>query len=407
MLDIKYIRDNIDLVKENIKKRRASADVDGLLKLDEGRREKLTHLEELRAKRNATSKGKPSKAEIAKMKKVGDEIKGLEKAVAILEEKYTDLLYAIPNITHPDVPEGGEKDFAVLKEWGEIPEFDFDAKDHEEILTELGLLDFERGAKVAGSKFYFTKGGLVRLNRALISYGIDKASEKGYELIETPDMALHDVLAGTGYNPRGDESQIYGIHGTDLGLIATAEVTVGGYHRDEVLDLSDGPKKYAAISHCFRREAGAYGRKSKGLYRVHQFSKLELFVFCEPKDSEKLHDELLALEEEIVQELKIPYRVIDTPSGDLGGPAYRKYDIEAWMPMFNDYGEITSASNCLEYQARRLNIKYKNGKKKEFVHTLNGTAIVSSRMPVAIVENFQKKDGTFEVPKALEKYYHG
>ena len=240
---------------------------------------------------------------------------------------------------------------------------------------------------------------------ALLQYGLDILSRHGFTVVETPDVAKNEILTGLGFNPRGEEDQIYQISGEEMSLIGTAEITMGGYHANEVLDLSKGPLKYAAISHCFRKEAGAYGRTSKGLYRVHQFTKLEMFIYCKPEDSEKLHQELLAIEREIIDGLELPYRVIDVASGDLGGPAYRKYDIEAWMTMKNDYGEITSTSNCTDYQARRLNIKHKREDgANEFVHTLNGTAVVLSRFPLALVENWQQADGSVLIPKALQPY---
>ncbi len=408
MLDIKYIRENADAVKQNTKNRKVDIDIDRLLVLDTQRRERILQMEELRGLRNKTSKTKPTEEEILKMKEVGRQIDLAEKELADIEVEYNQLLQRVPNLTHPDAPIGGEEDYAVLSEKGEAPEFDFPPKDHEQLMTHLDLIDFERGAKVAGAKFYFTKGQLVRLNKALIQYGIDIATRHGYELIETPDMAKNEIMAGTGYNPRGNEQQVYTIEGEDLSMIATAEITVGGYHSNEVLDLSSGPKKYVALSHCFRREGGAYGRTSKGLYRVHQFEKLEMFVYCKPEDSEKMHQELLAIEKEITDGLEIPYRIIDTASGDLGGPAYRKYDFEAWMVMVGDkggYGEISSTSNCTDYQARRLNIKYrKPDGKADFVHTLNGTAIALTRLPVAIFENHQQKEGWIKIPRKLQKY---
>jgi seryl-tRNA synthetase len=243
------------------------------------------------------------------------------------------------------------------------------------------------------------------MNQALIAYGADIASRHGFTLMETPDLAKDSILEGIGFNPRGPETQVYSIENTDLSLIGTAEITLGGYHANEIVDLSNGPLKYAGISHCYRTEAGAYGRESKGLYRVHQFTKLELFVYCKPDESEATHKELLSIEKEIADGLGLPYRVIDIASGDLGGPAYRKYDIEAWMTMKNGYGEITSTSNCTDYQARRLNVRYRNeAGGTEFVHTLNGTAVVTSRLPIAIFENFQQKDGSIKIPKVLQKY---
>jgi seryl-tRNA synthetase len=345
------------------------------------------------------------------MRKVGEEIKELEEKQIIIEEEFKNLLLQVPNLTHPETPIGGEESFRVVYKNYEPKPFKFSPKDHEELLTTNDLLDFERGAKVTGAKFYFTKNSAVRLNLALLGYGIDIVTQHGYTLLETPDLAKDDILTGIGFNPRGPETQVYSIEKTDLSLVGTAEITVGGYHANEILDLNDGPKKYVALSHCFRTEGGSYGRTSKGLYRVHQFAKLEMFIFCKPEDSEKYHQEILNIEKEIVDGLDLPYRVIDIASGDLGGPAYRKFDIEAWMTMKasdgtqGDYGEITSASNCLSYQARRLNIRYRKiDGSTEFVHTLNGTAVVLSRFPLAIAENYQQADGSILVPKKLQKY---
>ncbi|OGH88183.1 MAG: serine--tRNA ligase [Candidatus Magasanikbacteria bacterium RIFOXYC2_FULL_42_28] len=411
MLDIKFIRENAELVKNNCLKRRVKIDIDKLLATDEERRSNLRRVEELRALRNQKSKGKPTEDEITKMRTIGDEIKSLESELTEIENEYHALLLAVPNLTNEETPVGGEEDFKVVKTVGKIPKFDFPALNHEELLIKNDLIDFERGTKVAGAKFYFVKNNLVRLNQALINYGIDVVTAHGYTLVETPDLAKNEILSGIGFNPRGEETQVYSIENTDLSLIGTAEITMGGYHANEVLDLSKGAKKYVALSHCFRTEAGAYGRESKGLYRVHQFAKLEMFIYCKPEESEKYHAELLEIEKEIIDGLELPYRVIDIASSDLGGPAYRKFDIEAWMTMkagdgkTGDYGEITSTSNCTDYQARRLNIKYrKEDGGTEYVHTLNGTAVVLSRFPLAIVENYQQADGTIAVPKILQKY---
>ncbi len=413
MLDINYIREHAEEVKTNCTNRGVNVDIDELISLDNKRRDGIFAIEELRAKRKSGSKGKPTPEQIEEMKAIGTKIKELEEAQSSVESAYKDLLLRVPNRTHPDSPIGGEEDFTVLAET-KHPGFSFTPKDHEEILVGKEQLDFERGAKVVGSKFFFSQDKLVRLNRALISFGIDVVSKHGYTLLETPDMAKKDVLESAGFNPRGEETQIYNIEGTDLSMIGTAEITVLGYHKDEILDLSNGPKKYAAISHCFRTEAGAYGRTSKGMYRVHQFSKLEMFVFCKPEDSDKLHQELLEIEKEIADGLGLSYQVIDIATADLGGPAYRKYDLEAWMTMKGegdnqgDYGEITSTSNCTDYQARRAGIRYRGEDgKPAYVHTLNGTAIVSSRMPIAIVEQFQNEDGSVDVPAVLHPYMSG
>lgn len=410
MLDIKFIRENKELIRQNCINRHVKVDIDRLLEVDELRRTAVQAVEELRASRKAGSKGKPTAEDIEKMRQVGEQIKEKEAVLANIETEYTELMMHIPNLTHADTPVGGEDDFKVLSE-KPAPEFSFAPKDHEEILTNLNLIDFERGTKVAGAKFYFAKNDLVRLNQALINYGMDVVAAHGFELLETPDLAKQEILRGIGFNPRGTETQIYSVENTDLSLIGTAEITVGGYHADEILDLKAGPKKYVALSHCFRTEAGAYGRTSKGLYRVHQFTKLEMFVYCKPEESEALHQELLSIEQEICDGLGLSYRVIDIASGDLGGPAYRKFDLEAFMTMKGDdkkqgdFGEITSTSNCTDYQARRLNIRYRDEKNAtQFVHTLNGTAVVLSRFPIALVEQYQQADGTIKVPQVLQKY---
>lgn len=411
MLDIKFIRENTEVVKINCKNRNAKVDIDELLRLDEERRINLTELESLRAQRNQKSKGKPSNEEIAKLRLLGDEIKKIEKKQEGIDEKYNQLILSVPNMTHPESPIGGEEDFKVVYKNFLPKKFDFQPKNHEELMVKNDLLDFERATKVSGAKFYYFKNNQVRLNLALLNYGIDIATKYGYILMETPDLAKNEILEGVGFSPRGPETQVYSLEKSDLSLIGTAEITAGGFHANELLDLSKGPKKYIAWSHCFRTEAGAYGRESKGLYRVHQFTKLEMFVFCKPEESEKYHQEILEIEKKIIDGLDIPYRVIDVASGDLGGPAYRKFDLEAWMTMKGDeskqgdYGEITSCSNCTDYQARRLNIKYKKEDGTiDFVHTLNGTAVVLSRFPIVIAENYQQKDGTIKVPKVLKKY---
>lgn len=413
MLDIKYIREHKKEVEKNNKNRGVKVDLGRLLELDEERRKLQHEIDEMRAQRKKGSKGKPSPEEIERLRIVGDEIAVKESDYAGYEKEYSELLNKVPNLTHPDAPIGGEEDYKVLYTNKKPGKFDFEPKTHEQLMTALDLIDFERGAKVAASKFYFLKNDAVRLNQALISYGIDIVAKHGYTLMETPDVAKNSILEGIGFQPRGPETQVYSLENTDLSLIGTAEITVGGYHSDEVLDLSKGPKKYAALSHCFRTEAGAYGRESAGLYRVHQFTKLEMFISCKPEDSEKMHhEELLAIEKEIVDGLEIPYRAVDIASGDLGAPAYRKFDIEAWMTMKSEkkrqggYGEITSASNCTDYQARALNIKYrKSDGTTDYVHTLNGTAIATSRFPIAVIENYQQKNGSIKIPRGLQKYF--
>lgn len=405
MLDIKFIREHAELVKENIKNRGVQLDLEHLLQLDRERRDLISQIERMRAMRKQGSKGKPSDEDIARMRTLGDDIAKLEKELETVEADYLKLLKQVPNLTHPDAPIGGEADFKVLETRGKVPAFKFQPKDHEELMLALDVLDFERGAKTTGTKFYFAKNDLVSLNAALVQYGSEILRKHGFTVMETPDLVKNEILEGVGFSPRGPESNTYAIEETDMSLIATAEITLGGYHSNEVVDLTNGPIKYAGISHCFRKEAGTYGRTSKGLYRVHQFTKLEMFVYCKPDESEVIHHELLEIEKEIVDGLELPYQVIDTASRDLGAPAYRKFDIEAWMVLNNGYGEITSTSNCTDYQARRLNVRYrKPDGELEFVHTLNGTAVVTSRLPIAIFENFQTEKGTIKIPKVLQKY---
>ncbi len=408
MLDIDYIRSHVDEVKENCSVRNVRVDIDRILELDVARRTKITQISEYRAKRNEASKSKPSPEEIEALRSLGTTITTCEKELAETEAEYNVLMLQVPNQTHPSSPRGGEEAFETLFEGGTIPTYAFTPKDHEELLVGQGLLDFDRATKVAGSKFYFVQGDMVRLNHALLNYAMDVVTPFGYQLMETPDLARDEILTGIGFNPRGPETQVYSIEQSDLSLIGTAEITMGGYHADEILDLSAGPKKYLALSHCFRTEAGAYGRESKGLYRVHQFTKLEMFAFCTPEQSEALHEEMKAIECKLAEGLGFAYRVIDIPTGDLGGPAYRKYDVEAWMVMKNGYGEITSSSNCTDYQARRLRIRYRTADGgTDFVHTLNGTAVNTARWPLVIAEQYQNEDGTITIPEVLRPYMGG
>jgi len=405
MIDINLIRQNPDLVKKGVEnKNKDPKVVDQVLELDEKRRSALSAAELLRSERNKLSKN-PTHEMIAQAKKVKEDLKKADEDLKSIEKDFNAAINLIPNLPASDVPVGkNENDNQIIKKWGEPKEFDFKPLDHLELGEKLDLIDFEAGAKVAGSQFYYLKNDAVRLEYALLQFGMELLTKKGFRLFTTPDLAKSRYYLGTGYNPKGDEAQIYEIKDTDLGLIATSEVTMAGYHADEVLNKKDLPLKYAAISHCFRQEAGAYGKYSKGLYRVHQFTKLEMFVYAVPSDSTTMHDELLAIEEEIMQKLNISYRVVEMCSGDLGAIAAKKYDIDAWMPGRNDYGEVTSTSNTTDYQARNLNIKYRDGDHNEHVHMLNGTAIAISRMLIAIMENYQNKDGSITIPEALQKW---
>jgi len=402
MIDIQLIRDNPETVKAKIAdKNYNTAIVDRVLELDQEKRTLIQEVQRLNEESNKAAKernieeGKRLKSELKEVKPQLDE-KALE-----LEK----VLNQIPNLAFDDVPVGKGEDANVqVRTWGTVPQFDFEAKSHLEIGQNLGILDFESGAKVAGSQFYYSKGDAVLLEFALLQLGLEILVKKGYIPVITPDLAKSRYYLGTGYQPKGDEAQIYEIEGEDLGLIATAEVTMAGLHADEVLEKAQLPKRYVAVSHCFRKEAGAYGKYSKGLYRVHQFTKLEMFAYTTPEESSLIHEEILSLEEELVQSLKIPYRVLEMCTGDLGAIAAKKYDLEAWMPGRGEYGEITSTSNTTDYQARNLNIKFRNGDHNEYVHLLNGTAYAISRMIIAILENYQQPDGSVAIPEALQKW---
>jgi seryl-tRNA synthetase len=420
MLDANFIRENLAAVKANCAHRNVKADVDCVVTLDDERKRLIGETQLLQQRQNEISKLIPKEKDKDKKQTLIQEGRDLRDKVADLEKKARDneaamraALAVIPNMTHPDAPVGTDAAAnKVLRRWGEPRRFDFPVKDHVALAEALDLVDFEAGASVAGQKFYFLKNEAVLLELALIHYAIDTLRREGYTPIITPDVARVDVLEGIGFIPRGPETQIYSIENSDLCLIATAEITLGGMHRDKVLDELDLPRKYVGLSHCFRTEAGAPGRDTRGLYRVHQFTKVEMFVFCAPDQSEAIHQELLAIEESIFQGLGLPYHVIDTCSGDLGGPAYRKYDLEAWMPgrgQGGEYGEVTSTSNCTDYQARRLNIRYKVPAQKgtRFVHTLNGTAVAVSRAILAILENGQQADGSVVVPQVLRPWLGG
>ncbi len=416
MLDFKYIKDNLDAVRENIKNRNVTANPEKVVELYDKRNEVLQELEDLRRQRNENAARMKGKLEpevrqtlIEEGKALKEKIAGVEQSMAALLEELKDAAQLIPNMAHPDAPIGKEdKDNLELLRSGEIPSFSFRPKDHVELAEAMDLVDFETAGRVSGSKFYYLKNEAVLLELALTRYALDILREKGFILTITPDIAREEIAEGIGFNPRGEESNIYTLEGTGTCLVGTAEITLGGYHAGQMLDLSQGPILMAGVSHCFRREAGAAGQYSKGLYRVHQFTKIEMFAYCREEESDDLLLKLRSIEEEIFRGLEIPFRVVDTCTGDLGGPAYRKFDLEAWMPgrgEKGDWGEVTSTSNCTDYQARRLGIRYKGEDgKNRYAHTLNGTAIAVSRAIIAILENFQQEDGSVRIPGKLVPY---
>ncbi|MBI1348344.1 serine--tRNA ligase [bacterium] len=415
MLDLQYIYDNIDAVAKNCENRGVKVDLDQLKTLRDQRNALITETDAARHASKELSSKIP-KADAATKAALVDEGRKLRETIAALEEKQREIEVAlkeiqaaIPNMTHPDAPVGRlESESVAVRTWGEPPKFDFEPLDHVALCEKHQLYDLEAGARVAGHGFYFLKNEAVLLELALIQYAVQIVRKHGFTLHSTPDIARQDVLEGTGYQPRGNETQIYSIKDTDLCLVATAEITLGGTLKDQVLNVEQLPLKYAGISHCFRTEAGAHGKATRGIYRVHQFTKVELFAFTAPDvaESDAMHQQIVAIEEEIFQGLGIPYRVLDICTGDLGGPAYRKYDLEAWMPGRNEWGEITSASNCTDFQARRLGTRCKSGDKKgtQFVHTLNGTAVAITRALIAVLENYQQADGSIVIPEVLRPW---
>ncbi len=414
MLDRRFVADNVDLVATNCRQRGSSADVARFAELDRLRRQMQADIDSLNQQAGQVSKSIATAADAAERearksegRRLREEVSAFEGKLGEIVQESDDILRAIPNLTHPAAPVGGE-DAAVEIRLGRTPVADFDFKplDHVDLGGRLKLFDFEAGAKVAGHGFYFLTNDAVLLELALQRYAVDLLMRESFTVMTTPDLARDSILEGTGFMPRGPETQIYSINGSDLSLIATAEITLGGAMHERIFEADELPLKLCGISHCFRTEAGAHGRATRGLYRVHQFTKIEMFAYTLPEQSEDMHNYLLDLECELFDGLGIPYRVIDTASGDLGGPAYRKFDLEAWMPgrgEKGEWGEVTSTSNCTDYQARRLAVRYRKPGEKgtSYVHTLNGTAIAISRAIIAILENYQCSDGSIVVPDAL------
>ncbi|HIA19483.1 MAG TPA: serine--tRNA ligase [Planctomycetaceae bacterium] len=418
MLDRKYIVDNADQVIENCQRRGVPEDVAQLLELETKRRDLLQQVQELNRQANEVSKsiGKAQDdAEREARKEEGRQLRqqkdSCQEQHDAMETQIQSLQAMIPNMSHPEAPVGADdKANLELRRGEHAPrEFDFTVLDHVDLAEKLDLIDFESGARVAGHGFYFLKNDAVLLDLALQQFAVRHLVDAGFTPVVTPDLAYSEILQGTGYIPRGPETQIYSIENSNLNLVATAEITLGGMLAGQVLESEQLPVHYCGVSHCFRTEAGAAGRASRGLYRVHQFTKVEMFAFTSPEASDQTLDRFCQLECELFDQLQLPYRVVDTATGDLGGPAYRKFDLEAWMPGRGDegeWGEVTSTSNCTDYQARRLNIRYKTRGEKgtHFVHTLNGTAIATSRALIAIMENNQQADGTIVVPEVLRPW---
>ena len=411
MLDIRFIRENAEQVQEaTARKGYKDVDIKKLLELDDNRRTLQQQVDELRTRRNEISSkmkgGKPEPSLIEEGKQIKVELAKREEYLTNAENEYEAVLKRVPNVIFDDVPLGGEEDSVEIKKWGEQKT---GAKDHLDFAVARDWVDFERGAKVAGTKFYNLKGDLALLENAITQYALDFVTKKGFTYLTVPHMVNTRIAEGSGFAPKGDASgNEYFVEDEDLTLIGTAEAPLTGYHADEILDEKNLPLLYVGYSPCYRKEAGTYGKHTRGLFRVHQFNKLEMYVFCLPEQSAEMHEKVLAVEEEIWQSLNIPYHVINIAAGDLGSPAAKKYDIEYWSPVDEKYREITSCSNCTDYQARSLNIRVRRESGDlQSVHTLNGTAVSLARSLVAIIENYQNEDGTLTVPEVLRPYMSG
>lgn len=413
MLNIKFIRENPDIVKKGCRKKQVKVDIDQLLEIDGKRREALQALEDMRAQKNRANrevqKAKNEKEKqkiILQMRELDRNSDRLTTVLKELNKKFKKLMLQIPNLPFDDVPVGkDEKENVVLREVGEKPKFDFEFKDYMEIAENLDLIDVKRAAKVAGTRFGYLKRETVLAEFALIHLAFDALLEKGFIPVLPPVMLKPEMARGTGYFEGTDVEEAYFLSKDNLFLIGTAEQSLLTMHANETFEEEELPKRYLGFSTCFRREAGSYGKDTKGILRVHQFDKIEMFSFCRPEESRKEHRFFLEMEEKLMQSLKIPYRVVHICTGDLGFPAAEKYDIEVWLPSENRYRETHSTSNCTDFQTRRLDIRYRDKSGKlNFVHTVNGTAF-SQRPILAIFENYQRKDGTIEIPKVLQKYF--
>jgi len=412
MLDIRYIRENANLVSTKSKQKGYRVDITQLLGFDDKRRELLSNVEKIRAERNQLDYkyGKaPSAEKLKEGRRLKQILQDLEHQLISIEKEFEVLLKAVPNVFPDDTPLGGEEANREERRWGDISDKEFRAVDHLTWAENRVLLDFERGAKAAGNKFYYVSGSLARLEMALTNMAMDFVIKQNFVPILVPHLVNGRVIDGTGFTARTkEEEQIYKVEGEDLHLIATSEIPLTALHMDEILDEKDLPKLYAGYSPAYRKEAGAYGKHSRGLFRVHQFNKVEMYVFCKPEDSEQWHQKMVEIEEKICRQLNIPYRVVRIAAGDLGAAAYKKYDVEYWSPAERAYRELMSCSNVTDYQARRLNIRFKNSSgETEFVHTLNGTAAATSRLMIAIIENFQTEGGRVSIPVALRPYMDG
>jgi len=414
MLDPKIIKDNPKIIRDMLKARAVEFDLDELVESDQKRRDLILKTDDMRKKKNQVAleisqkkkSGENISSNLDEMKNISRELVKLESLQGETDKKYSQLVLTIPNLIHESVPIGKDETANIeIKKWGVIPKFDFKINDHIDISANLDLVDLERAAKVAGARFYYLKNDLVRLNQSLIHYALDFLAEKNYSLVQPPYMINRKSMEGA-IIADDFEEVIYKIENEDLYMIGTSEHAMAAMHSDEIIEGKDLPLRFAGVSPCFRKEAGAHGRDQKGIFRVHQFDKIEQFVFARPEESWKEHERMLSVAEEFYQNIEIPYKVMLLSSGDMGKVSAKTYDIEAWMAGQNAYREIVSCSNCLDYQARRLKIRFrdKTNEETQYLHTLNSTLVATSRVLVSIMENFQTKDGHIIIPKVLQKY---
>ena len=410
MIDLAILRDTPDALRGALSRRHADIDVDGLVTLDERRRNVRSEAEQVRAEQKLAGKeisgldGEARQQAIAAAGQMAESYKKLLAEADELDERFQELWINVPNMAHPSAPDGTtEEDAVEVSRWGTPPAFDFSARDHQDLGEALGIIDVERGVRLSGSRFSFLKGSAALLELGLIRFAMDRLTAEGFTPVVPPVLVREEAMFGTGFFPT-DRDQVYAIERDDLFLVGTSEVSLAALHLDEILDAVDLPIRYAGFSTCFRREAGTYGKDTRGIFRMHQFDKVEMFSFCHPDRSWEEHDYMLSIEEAVLQELELPYRVVNVAAGDLGASAAKKYDIEVWVPSQETYREITSCSNTTDYQARRLRARFKDETGNRLVHTLNGTVVTSSRTVLAIIENHQQADGSIRIPAALRPY---
>jgi len=410
MIDLAVLRDSPNALRDALRRRHTQIDVDQLIGLDERRRSVRSEAERVRAEQKLAGKeissleAQARQAAISNAGQLADSYKRLLTEADDLDQEFQELWINVPNMAHPSAPDGTtEEDAVEVRRWGTPAEFEFPVRDHQELGESLGIIDVERAARLSGSRFAYLKGEAALLDLGLVRFAMDRLTAEGFTPVVPPVLVREEALFGTGFFPT-DRDQVYAVERDDLFLVGTSEVSLAALHLDEILDGAELPIRYAGFSSCFRREAGTYGKDTRGIFRMHQFDKVEMFSFCHPERSWEEHEYMLSIEEQIMQELELPYRVVNVAAGDLGVSAAKKYDIEVWVPSQEAFREITSCSNTTDYQARRLRARFRDETGNRLVHTLNGTVVTSSRSVLALIENHQQADGSVKIPAALRPY---